>query len=58
MIDASSIETSFLGHSYFGDEDSLISDMFNLIQNHQAVTNRARLRPVALNRGTFYRFAR
>lgn len=58
IIDASDIDTGFLGHSYYGDEDSLISDIFNLIHNHQAVAQRARLRAVAWPRGTFYRFAK
>ena len=58
VIDASDIDTGFLGHSYYGDEDSLISDIFNLVHNHQAVTQRARLRAVSWPRGTFYRFAK
>jgi esterase/lipase superfamily enzyme len=31
-IDASAVDTSFLGHSYFGDNRSIISDLFNLIR--------------------------
>jgi esterase/lipase superfamily enzyme len=30
-IDASAVDTSLLGHSYFGDNRSVISDLFNLI---------------------------
>ena len=30
-IDASSVRTSFLGHSYYGDEDSVITDLYELL---------------------------
>lgn len=30
-VDASSVKTSFLGHSYFGDEDSVIADLHELV---------------------------
>jgi esterase/lipase superfamily enzyme len=30
-IDVSSVKTSFIGHSYYGDEDSVITDLFELV---------------------------
>jgi hypothetical protein len=30
-IDASAVSTGFLKHSYFGDSDSLLGDLFSLI---------------------------
>jgi esterase/lipase superfamily enzyme len=33
-IDASDVDTSFMGHSYFGDNRSIITDIFHLIHNN------------------------
>jgi esterase/lipase superfamily enzyme len=43
-VDASSVKTEFLGHSYFGDADSLLSDLFYLIRNGTPPGERSRLR--------------
>jgi esterase/lipase superfamily enzyme len=32
-IDASAVDTSLLGHSYYGDNRSILSDIFNLFKN-------------------------
>lgn len=32
-IDVSSVDTSFLGHSYYGDNRSVLADIFNLIRS-------------------------
>jgi len=32
-IDASAVDTSLLGHSYFGDNRSVISDIYNLLRS-------------------------
>jgi esterase/lipase superfamily enzyme len=32
-VDASAVKTEFLGHSYFGDADSVVSDLFYLIRH-------------------------
>jgi esterase/lipase superfamily enzyme len=42
-IDASAIKTEFMGHSYFGASDSVISDLFYLVRNGTPPGARARL---------------
>lgn len=42
-IDATGIDTSFLSHSYFADSNSIISDIFDIIQSGQRALNRKRL---------------
>ena len=42
-IDASGVDTSFLSHSYFADTNSIISDIFDLIQSGKRAFNRERL---------------
>jgi esterase/lipase superfamily enzyme len=39
-IDASSVDTDFLGHSYFGDNRSLLSDLYWLIKQGNPPTDR------------------
>jgi esterase/lipase superfamily enzyme len=43
-IDASLVDTSFMGHSYFGDNRSIISDIFYLIQHNLAPSRRSGLK--------------
>jgi esterase/lipase superfamily enzyme len=43
-IDASSVDTSLLGHSYFGDNRSIISDIFYLIQHNLPPNRRSGLK--------------
>jgi esterase/lipase superfamily enzyme len=33
-IDASDVDTDLIGHSYYGDNRSVLSDMFNLLRGH------------------------
>jgi esterase/lipase superfamily enzyme len=44
-IDASDVDTSFMGHSYFGDNRSIISDIFYLIKHGFSPSNRSGLKP-------------
>jgi esterase/lipase superfamily enzyme len=44
-IDVSAIDTSFLGHSYYGDNDSIISDLFRLVHEALPPERRERLQP-------------
>ena len=39
-IDASSVDTGFLGHSYYGDNRSVLGDLFELIRNGTAPQDR------------------
>lgn len=42
-IDATGIDTSFLSHSYFADTNSIISDIFDIIQSGRRALDRKRL---------------
>jgi esterase/lipase superfamily enzyme len=44
-IDVSSVDTSLVGHSYYGDNTSVLSDLFHLIQFGHPATHRAWLQP-------------
>jgi esterase/lipase superfamily enzyme len=57
-IDASSVDTEFLGHSYFGDADSVLSDLFYLIRNGASPGNRARLKRQQRYGETYWEFSR
>ncbi len=45
-IDASLVETDFLGHSYYGDSRSVITDLFDMIHNDAPPAERDWLHPV------------
>lgn len=55
-IDATFVDTSLLGHSYFAEERSVISDMFYLIRNDQRAAQRFGLRPVDTQVGRYWEF--
>ena len=57
-IDASAVETEFLGHSYFGDADSVLSDLFYLVRNGTSPANRARLKERRRYGSTYWEFGR
>jgi esterase/lipase superfamily enzyme len=44
-IDVSRVDTSFLGHSYFGDNRTVLTDIFAVIRNGLAPSERSGLRP-------------
>jgi esterase/lipase superfamily enzyme len=48
-IDVSAIDTSLLGHSYYGDNDSIISDLYHLVHDALPPSQRERLEAAALN---------
>lgn len=53
-IDASYVNTSLIGHSYFGDNISVISDMMNLIRYDKSAAQRSGLRPVDTKNGRYW----
>ncbi len=55
-VDASAVDTSFVGHSYYGDNRSVMSDLFNLLRERQPAGVRFGLVPVETARGTYWRF--
>lgn len=54
-VDASAVTTGFLGHSYFAENKSVISDIFDLIRSRKPAASRATLETVSDSRGVHYR---
>lgn len=55
-IDASAIDTDFLGHSYFSDNWPLLSDLHALISRDEAPGSRFGLQATQHASGTYYVF--
>jgi len=55
-VDATHVDTSFIGHSYFAENRSVISDMFYLIGERLPPQMRFGLEPVKDARGQYWRF--
>jgi esterase/lipase superfamily enzyme len=55
-IDATSVDTSFLGHSYFAETSSILSDLFHLIRKGQRADQRFGLRSAPSLRGQYWVF--
>jgi len=55
-VDASRVKTDFLGHSYFGDSASVMSDLFYLIRNGAKPTDRFALRAAQSAEGAYWEF--
>ena len=55
-VDATSVDTSLVGHSYFAESRSVLSDMFYLIRNNQRADQRFGLRPVDAQVGHYWEF--
>lgn len=55
-VDATNVSTSFLGHSYFADNRSVISDMYYLIKDNLAPNDRFGLENIPSTQGTYWRF--
>ena len=51
-IDASSVDTGFLGHSYYGDNRSVIADIHYLIDGHVRACKRFSLKEIHLANGS------
>jgi esterase/lipase superfamily enzyme len=51
-IDASSVDTGFLGHSYYGDNRSVIADIHYLIDGHLRACKRFSLKEIEVNGGS------
>lgn len=57
-VDASNIKTDFMGHSYFGDSSTVMSDLFYLIRQGLKPAERFALEPVRSSSGDYWRFKR
>ena len=56
-VDVSQIDSDLVGHFYYGDNDSVISDIFLLLTQGLPPSQRPRLRPVGEIPNQFWRFA-
>lgn len=54
-IDASGVDTSFLKHSYFADTNSIISDIFDIIESGKRALNRTRLSHIELENQMYWK---
>jgi esterase/lipase superfamily enzyme len=57
-IDASTVDTSLVGHSYFGENRSIISDIYYLIRQRLRASERAMLEKIVVPEGEYWRFRR
>jgi esterase/lipase superfamily enzyme len=57
-VDASNIKTDFMGHSYFADNSTVMSDLFYLIRQGLKPAERFALEPVRSSSGEYWRFKR
>ena len=55
-IDATAVDTSLLGHSYYGDNRSILSDMFALVRDGNPPEQRFGLRERAHPAGRYFEF--
>jgi esterase/lipase superfamily enzyme len=55
-IDATNIDTSLLGHSYYAENRSVLSDMFYLIRNGQRADQRFGLHGIDTKAGRYWEF--
>lgn len=55
-IDSTNVKTGFLGHSYYADERSVISDMFYIFNNGLRAGERAGLNENPGPSGIFWEF--
>lgn len=55
-IDATATDTSLLGHSYFAETRSVLSDMFYLIRSGQRANQRFGLREISIQSGRYWEF--
>jgi len=54
-IDASNIDTSFLGHSYFAETKTILSDIYNLIHTGKRASQRTQLELVRSGNGSYWK---
>lgn len=57
-IDASDVDTSLVGHAYYAENRTIMSDMFYLIQQGVPPGQRFGLESVAVEQGSYWRFKR
>jgi esterase/lipase superfamily enzyme len=53
-IDASAVDTGLIGHAYFGDKRSILTDMFEVMQNGSPPSKRFGMHPATLQEMTYW----
>ncbi len=56
IIDASAVDSSFLGHSYFADNRNVLSDIYYMIRGARNASERFGLRPIDTTSGRYWEF--
>jgi esterase/lipase superfamily enzyme len=56
IIDASAVDTNLIGHSYYGDNRSVLSDIFWLLRKGEPPSNRFGMAVLSREDGTYYAF--
>jgi esterase/lipase superfamily enzyme len=56
-VDVSAVDTDFIGHFYYGDNRSVLSDMFLILTQGLPASKRPTLRPEGKPPKQFWRFA-
>jgi esterase/lipase superfamily enzyme len=55
-IDASAVDTGLIGHAYFGDKTSILSDMMDAMQTDSPASGRAGMHAMALQQMTYWAY--
>ena len=53
-IDASAVDTGLIGHAYYGDKRSILSDMFEVMQTGSPPDKRFGMRSATLQEMTYW----
>jgi esterase/lipase superfamily enzyme len=56
-IDVSAVNTDFIGHSYYGDRKSLLTDMFSLLSAGKPPEQRRGLHAIQVTAGTYWKLS-
>ncbi len=57
-VDVSEVDTSFIGHSYYGSNTTVLADLFELMQGSKSADQRHWLRSVRLGALKYWKFLR
>ncbi len=55
-VDASSVDTSFIGHSYYAEAKSIVADLFEILKFHRTANERLNLALLSSNQGNLWVF--
>jgi len=55
-IDASAVDTGLIGHAYFGDKTSILSDMMDAMETDSPASGRAGMHTMTLQQMTYWAY--